>query len=151
RPHADAERRRDQPGHRQRRQERHAGAGGQRGRRVHPGAEEGAVAEAEVAGEAAQDRPARGEGDPGEDEGEERLVECRQPERGEERQGEAADGERRDGRPTPHAHTRSGRNSRTTIRSVKETSGAQVGAVSAIVTASLTPITTPATSGPRGF
>ena len=44
-----------------------------------------------------------------------------------------------------------GRSSRITISSVNETIGAHDGAVTAIVTASLTPITMPATSGPSAL
>ena len=46
---------------------------------------------------------------------------------------------------------RPGRSSRITISSVNETIGAHDGAVTAIVTASLTPITMPAISGPSAL
>ena len=47
--------------------------------------------------------------------------------------------------------SRPGRSSSSTINSVKETIGAHEGEVTAMVTASLTPISMPASSGPRAL
>ena len=131
-------------GHRQRPQKRPLVFGQQRAGGVDAGAEEGAVAEGKVAGVARQDVPRRGQHDPQEDQVQQRVVEGRQAERGHEGQRHAC---AQDGQRCALHAARPGRNKRIAINSVNDTSGAQDGAVTAIVTASLTPITTPAISG----
>ena len=76
----------------------------------------------------------------------ERLVERRQPEEGNDPKHQRAGCES-----ARCSSNFSGRRSRAPIRSENETSGAQAGAVSAMVRPSLTPITMPATSGPSGL
>ena len=71
------EERRHQSGRRQRPEEWHVERRRERGRGVDAGAEEGGVAEAEVAGVAAEDVPAGRQGDPEEHQIEEGLVEGR--------------------------------------------------------------------------
>src|SRR5437773_930381 len=143
---ADAQQRSNDRRHGQGGEERRAEARRERGHRVHAGAEEGAVAEAEIAGVTAQQAPARGERDPVEDEVEEGLVEGRQPDQRQHREDESR-GEKADGLP----HTRSGRSTRSPMRIENETSGAHAGAATAIVTDSLTPIRNPASSAPTGL
>jgi len=131
-------------GDRQRPQERHLVVRRERGRRIDARAEERAVSEREVARVAGQDVPRRGEHDPVEDEIEEGLVERRQA--GERHHGQRRrDDHERDDCPD---HVFPGRRSKSRISSVNETTGAHAGAVTAIVIASLTPITMPAASGP---
>src|SRR4029450_4220942 len=87
---------------------------------------------AEVAGEAAQQRPARRQRDPEEDEIDEGLVERRHLRHGQE-------GERNDGK-SGHClrqvaggvHSHSGSHSRMAISTEKDTTGAQAGAMTAM-------------------
>src|SRR2546423_8162525 len=82
-----------------------------------------------------------------EDEIQERFVE-----RGQAEEGHRAEEQQRCGKSDPGVlQNFSGRSSSAAIRSANETSGAQAGEVSAMVRPSLTPIATPATSGPRGL
>ncbi len=127
-------------------QERHVVAAGEQGGRVDPGAVECAVAEREVTGIPRKDVPRRGEHDPVEDEVEERLVERRRMEEGHRRERESGADDR--GESPVRFQDRSGRRRSSAISSVNETIGAHDGEANAIVTASLTPITTPAASGP---
>lgn len=148
---AGAQQRGDEPGRRQSPQEGDAECGREGGRRVDARAEERGVAEAEVAGVPAEDVPARGQRYPEADQVQERLVEGRelqrrhQGQRGRGRQDEAERGREREA-----AHS-SGRSSKIRIRSVNETSGAQPGAVTAIVTASLAAMKTEAASRPKAL
>ena len=132
---------------RQRPQERHVEARRERGRRVHPGAEERAVPEGKVARVSGEDVPGGGEHDPVENEVQERLVEERQPEQGERCQHAAHDQHRG---VDPRHWSFPGRTRSTMMSSENDTSGAHDGEVSAIVTDSLTPMTMPATRGPSG-
>src|SRR5436190_12223231 len=75
---------------------------------------------------------------------EERLVERGQPEKWHPRQD---DGECDEAGSHPHQNL-AGRSRMMAMSSVNDTSGAQVGAVTAMVSASLTPMRTPASSGP---
>ena len=117
------EERRHQSGRRQRPEEWHVERRRERGRGVDAGAEEGGVAEAEVAGVAAEDVPAGRQGDPEEHQIEECLVEGRQPERRHERERDA-DGDERHHRAEPGRAHNSGRSSKIRIKSVNDTSGA---------------------------
>ena len=127
----------------QRPQERPVELAGEHRGRVDAGAEEPGVAEGEIARVPAQDVPRGGEDHPVEDEVEERFVERRQAEKRHCAEGDAGGDEL-------HQNF-SGRASRAAISRENETSGAQAGAATAMVRPSLTPITTPATSGPSGL
>ena len=98
------------------------------GRRVHAGAEEGAVAEAEVAGKAAQEGPAGRQRDPEEHEVEERFVEGRQPRHRQEGQRARWRARRTSLRQVAGGvHSHSGSHSRMAISTENDTSGAQAG------------------------
>src|SRR3954470_21452268 len=106
------------------------------------------MAEREVARVAGKQVPRRGEHDPVEDEVEKRLIERRQ----------AHEGHRRESRADPqedgnrlHEANRFGRMRSSAMSSVNDTSGAHAGAISAMVSASLTPMMMPAKSGPSGL
>ena len=154
RAHAEddrAERRTEQ--HRQRRgkgqrpHQRPAELAAEHRRRVDPGAEERGVAEGEVAGVAAEDVPRRGKDDRVQQQVEERFVEGRQSQEWNRSQCQAEKGEAAGG-----AHQNlAGRKRMIAIKSENDTSGAHVGAVTAIVSASLTPMRIPAASGPMAL
>ena len=142
---------RQESGDRQRPKERHLMPRHQHGRRVHADAEKSAVAERQVTGKAAEDRPRGRERDPEEHQVEERLDECRRIEQrhcGERRRGRKESRDRALLRPAQSCPRR--RTSTATSRE-KETSGAQVGSVTAMVSASLTPIPMPARRTPTGL
>ncbi len=148
--HHRAQRHADQRGEqrrrRQRPQERHVELAGEHRGRVHADAEERAVAEREIAAVARQDVPRRRQHDPVQHDVEERLVERRQAQErnGGERDARTCDRDER----AVGLQARPGRSSSNAISSVNETIGAHDGDTNAMVTASLTPITMPAVSGP---
>jgi len=86
------------------------------------------MAQAEVAGEAAQQRPARRQRDPEEDQVDERLVERRHLRHGQERQGDDSQTGHQFRQVTGGVHSHSGSHSRMAISTEKDTTGAQAGA-----------------------
>src|SRR6185295_7988754 len=98
------------------------------------------MAEAEIAGEATQQRPARCQGNPEEDEIEEGIVESRQAGRGQERKDADRQGGGKSWQIARNAHIHSGSQSRISIRSENDTTGAQAGLKHAMAIDSLAPI-----------
>src|SRR6185369_16471185 len=137
-----AERRRGERGERQRPEKGPSQLADERRGRVHAGAEKGGVSERKVARIAGEQVPRRGEHDRVREEVQERFVERRQA-----RERHGAEQHDAGCNSEPHQNF-AGRKRSRPISSENETRGAQVGAVSAIVRASLTPMATPATSGP---
>src|SRR6185369_15782514 len=110
--------------------------------------EERAVAEREIAGVTAQDVPGRSEHDPVEHDVKERLVKARQVQKRNDRKQEARGGD--PGERPVQFQVRPGRSNSSAISNENDTIGAHDGEANAIVTASLTPTTMPAASGPSG-
>src|SRR6202020_2454435 len=113
--------------------------------------EEGRVAQAEIAGKAAQQRPAGRQRDPEEHEVDEGIVERRQACRRQQR--EAHDGKAGHGfgQVAGGVHSHSGSHSRITISIENDTTGAQAGLRIAMAMESLAPTSMPAASAPSGL
>src|SRR6185312_12742354 len=146
-----AERRGEERRDRQGQQERHAEFGRERRRSVDAGAEESGVAEAPIPGKTREDVPARRHRDPEEHEIEERDVigrnvggRHRDEDRGEKAEPEFHGKANR-------AHTQRGLKRRSAISTEKDTSEAQDGLTTAMVSASHTPIRMPPASAPIGL
>src|SRR4029079_17678448 len=110
--------------------------------------EERAVPEREIAGVAAQDVPGRSEHDPVEHDVKERLIERRQVQKRHDREQQARSGD--PGERPVQFQVRPGRSNSSAISNENDTIGAHDGEANVIVTASLTPTTMPAASGPSG-
>src|SRR6185312_165417 len=110
---------------------------------IDAGAEEGGVAEAPIAGEAAEDRPARRHRDPEEDEIEEGDVIGRDAGRRNDQQQRGHHHEAGNDADAIAGQIHRGLNSKKAINTENETSGAQDGLTTAMVSASQTPMSTP--------
>src|SRR6185503_5043276 len=123
----------------------------QSGGGIDAGAEEGGMAEAPIAGEPAEDRPARRHRDPEEDKIEEGdVVSGDTGRRNDEHERGHHDEAGNDADAVPGQIHR-GLNNKRAIRTEKETSGAQDGLITAMVSASQTPMSTPPISAPIGL
>src|SRR5690606_13694429 len=135
---------------RQRGKEWPAEAAGQKGRAIDAGAEEGTMAEREIAGIARQDVPRDRQDHPVEQQIEKGFIQGRHADPGQCSEDGTTTQDAEENSPV-HDYTFPGRNSSMRISKEKETSGAQDGAKTAMANASLTPTMMPATRGPRAL